>query len=219
MAAITDLPPTFTNATAMDAGLHPRNLYAARDAGLIPELSRGVFHRSDVAPASFPDLLAAARRAWPRPVWRQPPAKTCASQTRLAPSSTSCRCGTQSASGQGWLRCIAISGAATRKPAELLELAAAFRVRAGQFCMPSTSPAQDEAPRASLAGTACPVGASRSSSVAGARSSRSVPAGEVLGRYAELVALRVPKHGPRMTWQLLVMFNDRGTKPHQFVDG
>jgi hypothetical protein len=62
MVAITDLPPTFTTATARDAGLHPRDLYAARDAGLILELSHGVFRRADAAPASFPDLLAVAYR-------------------------------------------------------------------------------------------------------------------------------------------------------------
>jgi predicted transcriptional regulator of viral defense system len=62
MVAITDLPPTFTTATARDAGLHPRVLYAARDAGLILELSHGVFRRADAAPASFPDLLAVAYR-------------------------------------------------------------------------------------------------------------------------------------------------------------
>jgi hypothetical protein len=62
MVAITDLPPTFTTAAARDSGLHPRDLYAARDAGLILELSHGVFRRADAAPASFPDLLAVAYR-------------------------------------------------------------------------------------------------------------------------------------------------------------
>src|SRR5260370_30281094 len=62
MIAITDLPPTFTTGTALDSGLHPRDLYAARDAGLILELSHGVFRRVDAAPASFPDLLAVAYR-------------------------------------------------------------------------------------------------------------------------------------------------------------
>lgn len=62
MVAITDLPPTFTTATARDSGLHPRDLYAARDAGLILELSHGVFRRADAAPASYPDLLAVAYR-------------------------------------------------------------------------------------------------------------------------------------------------------------
>jgi predicted transcriptional regulator of viral defense system len=63
MVAITDLPPTFSTGTALEAGLHPRDLYAARDAGFIIELSHGVFRRADAAPASFPDLLAVAYRS------------------------------------------------------------------------------------------------------------------------------------------------------------
>jgi predicted transcriptional regulator of viral defense system len=62
MAAIADLPATFTTGTALAQGLHPRELYAARDSGLIVELSHGVFRRADAPPASFPDLLAVAYR-------------------------------------------------------------------------------------------------------------------------------------------------------------
>ena len=62
MVQIADLPPTFTTATARASGLHLRDLYAARDAGLILELSRGVFRRARAAPASFPDLLAVSYR-------------------------------------------------------------------------------------------------------------------------------------------------------------
>jgi len=62
MAAIEDLPPTFTTATARASGLHSRDLYAARDAGLVLELSHGVFRSAGAAPASFPDLLAVAYR-------------------------------------------------------------------------------------------------------------------------------------------------------------
>jgi predicted transcriptional regulator of viral defense system len=62
MVEIADLPPTFTTAIARASGLHPRDLYAARDAGLILELSYGVFRHADAAPASFPDLLAVAYR-------------------------------------------------------------------------------------------------------------------------------------------------------------
>ena len=57
------LPPTFTTRTARDLGVHPRELYAWRDAGEIIELSRGVFRRADAPPASYPDLLAVAYRA------------------------------------------------------------------------------------------------------------------------------------------------------------
>lgn len=57
------LPDTFTTGTARARGVHPRDLYQARDAGDIVELSRGVFRRADAPPASYPDLLAVAYRA------------------------------------------------------------------------------------------------------------------------------------------------------------
>jgi predicted transcriptional regulator of viral defense system len=57
------LPPTFTAKTALDLGVHPRELYAWRDAGELTELSRGVFRRADAPPASYPDALAVAYRA------------------------------------------------------------------------------------------------------------------------------------------------------------
>jgi predicted transcriptional regulator of viral defense system len=63
MSAIGDLPPTFATETALTKGISPRDLYAARDAGEIVELSRGVFRRADAPPASFPDLLAVAFRS------------------------------------------------------------------------------------------------------------------------------------------------------------
>lgn len=62
MSGIADLPPTFTTETALARGIHPRALYAARDAGVIAELSHGVFRRADAPPASFPDLLAVEYR-------------------------------------------------------------------------------------------------------------------------------------------------------------
>lgn len=62
MPSIADLPPTFTTAAALARGIHPRALYAARDSGVIGELSHGVFRRADAPPASFPDLLAVAYR-------------------------------------------------------------------------------------------------------------------------------------------------------------
>lgn len=54
---------TFTTGTALGRGVHPRVLYRWRDAGQIVELSRGVFRRADVPPASYPDLLAVAYRS------------------------------------------------------------------------------------------------------------------------------------------------------------
>jgi predicted transcriptional regulator of viral defense system len=62
MTSVRDMPSTFTTGDAMARGVHPRELYAARDAGLIIELSRGVFRRADAPPASFPDLLAVSYR-------------------------------------------------------------------------------------------------------------------------------------------------------------
>lgn len=62
MPSVEDLPPTFTTRTALARGIHPRHLYASRDAGQIIELSRGVFRRADAPPASYPDLLAVAYR-------------------------------------------------------------------------------------------------------------------------------------------------------------
>jgi hypothetical protein len=58
----TDLPPTFTTATARAVGLHPRELYRMRDTGELIELSRGVFRQADAPTPSLPDLLAVAHR-------------------------------------------------------------------------------------------------------------------------------------------------------------
>ncbi len=60
-------PSTFTTGQTRTAGVHPRNLYAARDAGELVELSRGVFRRADAPAAAYPHLLAASLRA-PRAV-------------------------------------------------------------------------------------------------------------------------------------------------------
>lgn len=57
------LPSTFTTQTARRLGVHPRDLYAWRDAGEIVELSRGVFRRGNAPLASYPDALAVAYRA------------------------------------------------------------------------------------------------------------------------------------------------------------
>lgn len=57
------LPATFTTRTAREQGVHPRDLYAWRDAGEVVELSRGVFRRADAPPASYPDALAVAYRS------------------------------------------------------------------------------------------------------------------------------------------------------------
>lgn len=67
MRGLSDMPETFTSATASSRGVHPRDLYAWRDAGEIVELSRGVFRRADAPLAAHPDLLAVSYRA-PRAV-------------------------------------------------------------------------------------------------------------------------------------------------------
>lgn len=43
--------------------MHPRELYGLRDAGIILELSRGVFRRADAPAATWPDLLAIQLRS------------------------------------------------------------------------------------------------------------------------------------------------------------
>jgi len=67
MTGLPGLPLTFTTGQARAAGVHPRDLYAARDDGELVELSRGVFRRADAPAASYPDLLAVSLRA-PRAV-------------------------------------------------------------------------------------------------------------------------------------------------------
>jgi predicted transcriptional regulator of viral defense system len=57
------MPETFTSSSAFSRGMHPRDLYAWRDAGEIVELSRGVFRRADAPLAEYPDLLAVSYRA------------------------------------------------------------------------------------------------------------------------------------------------------------
>lgn len=57
------LPSTFTTETARAQGVHPRDLYAWRDAGHLVELTRGVFRRADAPPASYPDALAVSYRS------------------------------------------------------------------------------------------------------------------------------------------------------------
>jgi hypothetical protein len=67
MPELAGLPSTFTTGQARAAGLHPRDLYAAREGGGLIELSRGVFRRADAPAAAHPDLLAVSLRA-PRAV-------------------------------------------------------------------------------------------------------------------------------------------------------
>lgn len=63
MPVLADMPETFTSSSAFSRGVHPRELYAWRDAGDTVELSRGVFRRADAPLAEYPDLLAVSYRA------------------------------------------------------------------------------------------------------------------------------------------------------------
>lgn len=50
-------------AEAIRLGVHPRTLYAMRDAGVIERLSRGVYRLANLPPLGNPDLVAVALRA------------------------------------------------------------------------------------------------------------------------------------------------------------
>lgn len=47
---------------ALAAGIHPRTLYALRDAGHIAMLARGVYRLADLPPMANPDLATVAKR-------------------------------------------------------------------------------------------------------------------------------------------------------------
>lgn len=47
---------------ALDLGVHPRTLYAMRDAGMLEQLGRGLFRLSDLPPLGSPDLVAVGLR-------------------------------------------------------------------------------------------------------------------------------------------------------------
>jgi len=47
---------------ALDHGIHPRTLYAMRDAGLLERLDRGLYRLTDLPPLSDPDLVTAANK-------------------------------------------------------------------------------------------------------------------------------------------------------------
>lgn len=52
---------------AIRAGIHPRTLYAMRDAGLIVPIGRGLYRLADAPPLSHPDLVVVAQQV-PRAV-------------------------------------------------------------------------------------------------------------------------------------------------------
>ena len=47
---------------ALEAGIHPRDLYALRDAALLAQVSRGVYRLSELPPLREPDLVTVAAR-------------------------------------------------------------------------------------------------------------------------------------------------------------
>lgn len=61
LAIVRDLGGTARTRDILAAGAHPRELYAARDAGDLLEVSRGVY-RLAALPLTEPDLLAVATR-------------------------------------------------------------------------------------------------------------------------------------------------------------
>jgi predicted transcriptional regulator of viral defense system len=46
---------------ALELGVHPRTLYALRDAGELERLSRGLYRLADLPPLAHPDLVVVAR--------------------------------------------------------------------------------------------------------------------------------------------------------------
>lgn len=53
---------TLRTREALDAGIHPRTLYALRDAGDLEQLARGVYRLADMPPLSEPDLATVGKR-------------------------------------------------------------------------------------------------------------------------------------------------------------
>ena len=47
---------------ALKQGIHPRTLYAMRDAGLLERLDRGLYRLTDLPPLSDPDLVTVANK-------------------------------------------------------------------------------------------------------------------------------------------------------------
>jgi len=47
---------------ALNSGIHPRTLYAMRDAGVIVRLSRGLYRLAELPPLGNPDLVTVARK-------------------------------------------------------------------------------------------------------------------------------------------------------------
>jgi predicted transcriptional regulator of viral defense system len=59
---IRDRGGIIRTAEAIKAGIHPRTIYQLRDAGILEQLTRGVYRLSDHGPVSNPDLVIVATR-------------------------------------------------------------------------------------------------------------------------------------------------------------
>ena len=53
---------TLRTKEALELGIHPRTLYTLRDAGVLQQLSRGLYRLADLPPLANPDLVIVARR-------------------------------------------------------------------------------------------------------------------------------------------------------------
>jgi predicted transcriptional regulator of viral defense system len=53
---------TLRTSEALRLGVHPRTLYALRDAGLLEQLSRGLYRLSEMPPFTHPDLVTVSLR-------------------------------------------------------------------------------------------------------------------------------------------------------------
>lgn len=53
---------TLRTREALDAGVHPRTLYALRDTGRIERLARGLYRLTEAEPSANPDLITVAAR-------------------------------------------------------------------------------------------------------------------------------------------------------------
>jgi predicted transcriptional regulator of viral defense system len=53
---------TLRATAAIGAGVHPRTLYAMRDAGIIVSIGRGLYRLADAPPLSNPDLVVVAQQ-------------------------------------------------------------------------------------------------------------------------------------------------------------
>lgn len=61
LGVVADLKGTARTSEILGAGVHPRELYLARDSGALVEVSRGLYRLADL-PLAEPDLVVVAKR-------------------------------------------------------------------------------------------------------------------------------------------------------------